>query len=198
MEHKGTVRIETPRLILREFSMNDAEAVFHNWESDDKVTEFLRWPTAQSISETESVLQEWVNNYADQSFYQWAIVPKEFGEPIGTISVVGMDEKTEKVHIGYCIGSKWWKQGYTSEAFLAIIPFFFQEVKVNRIESQHDPNNPNSGKVMKKCGLKYEGTMKKADWNNKGIVDACMYGLVAEDYFKEKKDRNVNDKIISA
>lgn len=198
MEHKGTMRIETSRLILREFSMDDVEAVFHNWESDDKVTEFLRWPTAQSISETESVLQEWVDNYADKSFYQWAIVPKDFGEPIGTISVVGMDEKTEKVHIGYCIGSKWWKKGYTSEAFLAIIPFFFQEVKVKRIESQHDPNNPNSGKVMKKCGLKYEGTMKKADWNNKGIVDACMYGLVAEDYFKEKKDRNVNDKIISA
>ena len=38
---------------------------------------------------------------------------------------------------------------------------------------------------MKKCGLVYEGTLRKADWNNKGIVDACMYGLLGEDYFKE-------------
>ena len=188
MEHKGTVRIETPRLILRQFSMDDTDAAFRNWESDDMVTEYLRWTTMHSIHETENVMREWVDNYADKSFYQWAIVPKDLGEPIGTISVVGMDEKTEKVHIGYCIGSKWWKQGYTSEAFSAIIPFFFQTVKVNRIESQHDPNNPNSGKVMKKCGLKYEGTLKKADWNNKGIVDACMYGLVADDYFNTIKE----------
>ncbi len=152
--------------------------------SDEKVTEFLRWPTHWSTDITKRVMSEWVDNYADKSFYQWAIVLKEIGEPIGTISVVDMDERTPKVHIGYCIGSKWWNKGYTSEAFAAIIPFFFNDVKVGRIESQHDPNNPNSGKVMKKCGLQYEGTLRKADWSNKGIVDACMYGLLAEDYFK--------------
>lgn len=95
-----------------------------------------------------------------------------------------MDEKRDKVHIGYCIGSKWWRKGYTSEAFSRIIPFLFNEVKALRIEAQHDPNNPNSGKVMRKCGLSYEGTLRKADWNNRGIVDACIYGLLAEDYYK--------------
>ena len=109
---------------------------------------------------------------------------KSLNESIGSISVVDQDEKTDKVHIGYCIGSKWWHMGITSEAFSAIIPFFFNEVNVNRIESQHDPNNPNSGAVMKKCGLKYEGTLRQADWSNKGIVDACMYGLLREDYMR--------------
>jgi len=94
-----------------------------------------------------------------------------------------MNEKIDMVHIGYCIGSKWWHKGYTSEAFAAIITFFFDEIKVKRIESQHDPNNPNSGLVMKKCGMTYEGTLRKADWSNKGIVDACIYGLLAEEYY---------------
>lgn len=76
--------------------MDDTDAAFRNWESDDKVTEFLRWTTMHSISETENVMREWVDNYADKSFYQWAIVPKDLGEPIGTISVVGMDEKQRK------------------------------------------------------------------------------------------------------
>ena len=187
MTHNGTVTIETPRLILRRFTMNDAEPAFRNWESDERVTEFLRWKTYTAVEDTRTVLKEWINNYSDPAFYQWAIVPKDLDEPIGTISVVGMDEKTEKVHIGYCIGSKWWHQGYTSEAFAAIIPFFFNEVGVNRIESQHDPNNPNSGKVMLKCGLKYEGILRKADWSNKGIVDACIYGLLAEDYFASER-----------
>ncbi len=184
MEHKGTIRMETERLILRAFVIEDVPFAFSNWMSDEKVTEFLRWPTHRNMEITKRVMSEWLDNYTDKSFYQWAIVLKEIGEPVGTISVVDMDERTNKVHIGYCIGSKWWNKGYTSEAFAAIIPFFFNDVKALRIESQHDPNNPNSGKVMKKCGLQYEGTLRKADWSNKGVVDACMYGLLAEDYFK--------------
>lgn len=184
MEHKGTVIIDTKRLILRQFTINDIQHAFDNWTSDSKVTEFLRWQTHQNIKITEKVLKDWIENYKDNAFYQWAIVLKEIDEPIGTISVVDMDERTDMVHIGYCIGSKWWKKGYTSEAFLGIIPFFFHDVKVKRIESQHDPDNPNSGKVMKKCGLLFEGVLRKADWSNRGIVDACMYGLLAEDYVK--------------
>lgn len=186
MEHKGTKTITTDRLILRQFNLNDAEAMFRNWESDSKVTEFLRWKTAVDISEAEQVLNEWVQGYKNPNFYQWAIVLKELEEPIGSISVVGQNEQLSIVHIGYCIGSKWWNRGYTSEAFQAIIPFFFDEVGVNRIESQHDPNNPNSGKVMKKCGLKYEGTLRQADWSNKGIVDACMYSILKSEWVSKK------------
>ncbi len=186
MEHKGTKTIETERLILRRFNKNDAEAMFKNWEGDSKVTEFLRWSTATDISEAEQVLLEWTQGYEKLDFYQWAIVLKEIDEPIGTISVVEKNESLNIVHIGYCIGSKWWNQGFTSEAFQAIIPFFFDEVGVNRIESQHDPNNPSSGKVMQKCGLRYEGTLRQADWNNKGIVDACMYSLLKSEWKCER------------
>lgn len=184
MKHKGTITIETERIILRKFTADDINSAYYNWTSDEKVTEFLRWPTHENIDVTECVLKNWIADYENKDFYQWAIIPNEINEPIGTISVVGMDERTEKVHIGYCIGSKWWHSGFTSEALSAIIPFFFKEVGVKRIESQHDPENPNSGKVMKKCGLIYEGTLRKADWSNKGIVDACMYSILAEDYFK--------------
>lgn len=183
MNHKGTITIETQRLILRKFTPDDVTAAFRNWTSDEKVTEFLRWPTHSNIGVTERVLNDWIAGYENPNFYQWAIVPKSINEPIGTISVVGTDEQTAKIHIGYCIGSKWWRQGYTSEAFAAIIPFFFEQVEAKRIESQHDPENPNSGKVMEKCGLTFEGTLRKADWSNKGIVDACMYAIISSDYF---------------
>lgn len=187
MNHMGTVEIETERLLLRKFIESDDLAVYNNWTSDEKVTEFLRWPTHNSIDITKNILIEWINNYEKKDFYQWAIVLKEYGnEPIGTISIVDKNEKLDIVHIGYCIGSKWWNKGITSEAFLGIIPFLFNEVKVNRIESQHDPNNPNSGKVMIKCGLTYEGTLRKADFSNKGIVDASIYSLLASEYYLTK------------
>ena len=165
--------------------MADAEAMYRNWASDPAVTAYLRWPAHSDQSITESVLASWIADYENPAFYQWAIVPKELQEPIGCISVVGQNEKTAMLHLGYCIGQPWWHQGYTSEALKTILPFLFGEVKANRLESQHDPNNPNSGAVMEKCGLHFEGTLRSADWNNQGIVDAAVYSILAEEFERQ-------------
>lgn len=190
MTHKGTVTIETERLILRRFNKSDAPAMFNNWASDSNVTEFLQWQAHESLEVSEAVLAEWIPQYENDNYYVWAIVPKELGEPIGSIAVVDMDERVGKVHIGYCIGKNRWHQGIVSEAFAGIIPFLFDEVKANRIESRHDPRNPNSGKVMMKCGLKYEGTLRQADFSNKGIADASMYALLASEYYERGGQNN--------
>lgn len=184
MEHKGTVRIETERLILRRFTEADAEPAFRNWMSDGKVTKFLRWQTHETPATSQAIISEWVKNGENSDFYQWAIELKTLGEPIGSISVVEMDERLNIVEIGYCIGSRWWRQGITCEAFAALIPFFFEEVGVNRIAARHDPENPNSGRVMRRCGLQYEGTLRQADYNNRGVVDVCVYALLKEDWEK--------------
>ena len=92
MQHKGTITIETKRLRLRAFELSDTEAAYKNWTSDEKVTEFLRWPTHTDISTTEKVICNWVEESKKADFYQWAIVLKEINEPIGTISVVGKND----------------------------------------------------------------------------------------------------------
>lgn len=179
MKHCGTKRLVTDRLILRRFVNEDAAAMYKNWASDDEVTKFLMWPTHSSEEISRGVTKDWVNSYSDEKYYQWAIVLKENGdEPIGSISVVDMKENISAVHIGYCIGRTWWNKGITSEALKAVMTFLFDVVDVNRIEARHDPRNPNSGKVMQKCGMKYEGTLHSADWNNQGICDACYYALL--------------------
>lgn len=185
MEHLGTNMLETERLILRKFTINDADDMYRNWASDLEVTKFLRWNAHDSVDISRQIINAWVDNYKKDDFYQWAIALKKSNELIGTISVVDENRLVNMVHIGYCIGRKWWNRGYTSEALGRILQFFFEEVKVNRVESQHDPNNPGSGKVMLKCGLKYEGTHRQADWSNQGICDASMYGILASDYFKD-------------
>ena len=185
MTHKGTRVIETNRLLLRPFVPEDADAAFRNWTGDPAVTEFLRWPTHGSVDVTRRVLKDWIDSYRRDDFYQWAIVLKSLGEPVGSISAVDLNERLDIVHIGYCIGSRWWRQGITSEAFAAVIPYFFREIGANRIESQHDPNNPNSGCVMEKCGLRCEGTLRQADWSNRGIVDAKIYALLRSDWEKQ-------------
>ena len=70
MEHKGTLRLETQRLILRPFVRDDCRAIYENWASDKRVTEFLRWEAHDDISVTEKVLGYWINGYKDLAFYQ--------------------------------------------------------------------------------------------------------------------------------
>ena len=181
MNHQGTKMIETPRLILRRFTKEDAPAMYRNWASDPKVTKYLTWPTHENPEVSRQVLLDWTEQYKDDTFYQWAIVPKELGEPVGSIGAVRLNEQAQLVHIGYCIGANWWHRGITSEAMQAVMDYMFDKVGVNRVESRHDPRNPNSGGVMRKCGMKFEGTLRQSDWNNQGICDASWYGLLAEE-----------------
>ncbi|MCU9810132.1 GNAT family N-acetyltransferase, partial [Paraclostridium sp. AKS46] len=184
--HKGTLRIDTKNLILRKFKLSDAEAMYKNWASDSEVTKFLTWNPIDSVEASKSIIEGWVDEYKNNNIYQWAIVPKNNGnEPVGAISIVRQDEEVSMVQVGYCIGRQWWNKGITSEALSALIKFFINEVNVNRIEARFDPRNLNSGKVMMKCGMKYEGTMRKADKNNQGICDSVMYSLLAEEYIRE-------------
>ncbi|NCB62210.1 MAG: N-acetyltransferase [Clostridia bacterium] len=183
MKHLGTKNLETERLRLRPFIIDDAETMLRNWAGDGEVTKFLTWPTHTDSSVSRSVLEHWVAAYESADAYQWAIILKELNEPIGSIGAVGRDDEIEMVHIGYCIGRPWWHRGIMSEAFSRVIKYFFEEVGVNRIESRHAALNPNSGAVMRKCGLIYEGTKRQGDCSNYGIGDSVEYAILARDYF---------------
>lgn len=180
LTHKGTATIETERLILRRARIEDAEAMFRNWANDEEVTRYLTWPAHGNVEVTKNLLAGWVDSYEKEDYYHWMIVLKEIDEPIGSLLVSTLG-RAQSAHIGYCIGKAWWHQGIMSEALKAVMDFLFDEVGYHRIESMHDPNNPHSGSVMKKCGMQYEGTHRQADRNNQGICDACYYGLLKSD-----------------
>lgn len=193
LSHKGTQPIETSRLILRRAIREDAEAMFRNWASDPKVTKYLTWPTYEKVETAHQILDLWTSEYEKPDYYQWMIVLKELGEPIGSISVVRQNDRVEEAEIGYCIGSRWWHRGIMTEALTAVIEYLFKEVGMNRVAARHDPNNPHSGGVMKKCGMKYEGTHRACDRNNQGICDAAQYAILRSEW---KRPRHFAEGIV--
>lgn len=182
MEHKGTIRLETDRLILRQFKIEDAENVFNNWASDDEVTKYLTWPTHSSVEMSRSYMEFCINGYNEKNVYQWGMELKNSHELIGNISVVKIIDEIDSVELGWVIGRKWWGNGYTAEAAKRLLEFFFTEVGANRICAGHDVNNPNSGRVMQKIGMKYEGTLRQSGKNNQGIVDMANYSVLREEW----------------
>ena len=179
LTHRGTFTLRTPRLTLRRITAEDTQSAFRNWMGDEEVTRYLTWPAHESAEISAMIIALWIKDYARDDFYQWVI---EFeGEAIGTISVVEQNDDLRKAEIGYCIGKHWWHRGITSEALRAVIDFLFDEVGMQRIEARHDPRNPNSGAVMLKCGMKFEGTLRRSDRNNQGICDASIYAILADE-----------------
>lgn len=182
MLHQGTKELQTSRLLLRPCRESDAEAMYRNWASDPEVTRYMTWQAHESIEATREICALWEKESVRQDFYQWAIVLKELDEPIGSISVVRINEKYAWAELGYCIGRAWWGQGITAEALRAVIKYLLREVGFRQVIAEHDVNNPNSGKVMRKAGMKQEGILRRCGSNNADpCCDLAVYSILAEE-----------------
>lgn len=182
MKHKGTILIETDRLILRKFKDIDSNDMFKNWGSDANVTKYLSWETHKDIKDSEDIINLWISKYEDNSVYNWVIELKEINEVIGNISIVKLEDMHDACEIGYCISSKYWNKSITTEAFNAVIKYLFEEVGVNRICAKHDINNVASGKVMQKCGMVYEGTLREVQIRNNRFRSVAVYSILKKEW----------------
>lgn len=180
--HKGTKVLESSRLLLRRFCIDDAEAMF-KYASDYDTTKFMRFPTHQSIADSKAIINLWLLDYEKLNNYNWAIIIKETGELIGSIGLVDVNDFHKQAEIGYIIRKDQWNKGYTTEALKRVLQFGFEEVGFNRLESLHVIENPASGVVMMKAGMLFEGT-KRNYFPFKGQYLSCrMYAITSEDFF---------------
>lgn len=69
MNLTGTQVINTEKLVLRRFSIEDVNDMYNNWASDPKVAEFLTWPAHQSVDFTRELLEEWISKYEDGAYF---------------------------------------------------------------------------------------------------------------------------------
>ena len=183
LNHKGTITLETDRLILRRFTLEDAEAMFNNWANDSEVTKYLTWWPHGNIDATREIISMWVAEYANDTTYNWGIELKEIGQLIGSIGAVGFSDRDSRCEIGYCMSKAHWNKGIMTEALKEVMSFLFSEVGINRIQAKHDVLNPGSGKVMEKAGMKYEGTFRQYFVRKDGTFgDMKMYAALKGDY----------------
>ena len=176
--------IETERLVLRPVTLDDAEAMFE-YASNQENTRYT-FPTNQSLEETKNNIAQF---YLANPLGRWGIELKSNGEFIGTIDLHKLDAVIKKAAIGYIINQKYWNQGLTTEANRAVIELAFEKIGMNKLDAFHDKDNPASGKVMEKSGMRFshEEPYARMDKNESGrIVTDIHYVLTKEDYFANK------------
>jgi len=160
MNHVGTQKLETERLTLRRFTVEDAEGMFYGWANDPESCRFLSWEPHVDVDATRELLTGWAAAYENPETYNWIIILKGTEKAVGNISVVELHNRHQYAEIGYGIGPKYWNRGLATEALQAVIRFLFETVEVHRIEARHVTGNPASGRVMEKAGMTLEGELR--------------------------------------
>ena len=176
----NTQKLETERLILRKFTLDDAEDMYNNWGKDPLTNKFLSWELHRSIDDSKKVIKDWLVKY-ELGFYNWVVELKDTHEIIGNICEEGKNLKHKTISLGYCYGSKYWNHGYATEALKRVIEYLLTEQDFYLVEANHRSSNPASGKVMQKAGMKYDGTLRKRKIDPDGQRRDVIYYSITKD-----------------
>lgn len=168
----NTPRLETDRLILRKFTEDDLEALYY-MHSDEEVNRFLPWFPLRNMEDAKAFYEErFVSRYREERAYGYAVCLKENDYLVGYVNV-SMDDSYD---FGYGLRRKFWNRGIITEAGKAVIEQLRRD-GILYITATHDVNNPRSGSVMKRLGMKYRYSYQE-QWQPKNIqVIFRMYQL---------------------
>ena len=177
--------LESERLILRRLCMRDAPDIY-DYSRDHEVARHVLWTAHTSPSESRSYIRYMLRRYRLGEPSSWGIVLKQENRVIGTIGFMWIQEENASAEVGYSLGRAYWNQGIMTEALRLILDFGFKSLKLNRIEAQHEVDNPASGAVMRKAGMTYEGTLRQRLCNKGKFVDVALYAALRSEYTGKK------------
>ena len=172
--------LDTPRLTLRKMTMRDTDDVFA-FSSDPEVARHCLWEAHRTKADSREYLRWIRRQYRLGLPSSWGIVLKDNGRLIGTIGFMWYAEDSNSAEVGYSLGSAWWHHGYATEALRAVLAFGFDRLGLHRIEAQYETDNPVSGRVMEKCGMRREGVLRGRVKNKGEYHDVVLCAALRDD-----------------
>lgn len=185
LTHIGTEKIETERLILRKFKYTDDEDMLKYWISDPEIQLLYCEPVYNTKQKVKELLDKYISSYEKNDYYRWAVILKETNECIGQIAYFLVDSKNHFAEIEYCIGSLFQRKGFATEAAKAVIQYGFNKINLHKVQICHKPTNLRSRKVIEKCGLVYEGTLRHFFYQDGKYTDRLYYSILKDEFMSK-------------
>ncbi len=182
----GMPTLETERLVIRRMGMRDAEDLYE-YGKDPEVARHVLWDAYRNVSEARGYVRYVLRKYRAGEPASWCIELKSEQKVIGTIGFMWYQRDNNAAEVGYSLSRAYWNKGIMTEALAEIIRYGFCEARLHRIEAQHEVSNPASGAVMRKCGMRMEGTLRGRLYNKGRYVDVNLYSILREEYFSREK-----------
>lgn len=172
--------LETPRLILRPITLQDAPDMYA-YAKDDETTRYV-FPKHQSLEETRLTIARF---FMSDPLGKYAVEYKENHQMIGTIDLrVNTDAGTGE--LGYTLNKAYWGKGIMPEAAEVLLELGFDKLKLVRIHAIHDLRNPKSGRVMEKIGMHQESVVCQSRKLRGEVVDIATYSISRNEWQQRK------------
>lgn len=176
-------QLETDRLILREFRLDEADqmALFHIF-SDSRVTRYYNLETFTKPEQAWQLLQRRHSRFWQKRGIRWAITLKSSDELIGSCGFNSLNYKKKVGELGYELARPFWQQGIMTEAVRAAINYGVANLPLDRMEAWIMPENRASANLLLKVGFQSEGIIFAKGYWNGTFHDLELFSLLAEQW----------------
>lgn len=173
--------LEGNKINLRRIRMSDSRSIqLHADESE--IAHYLTLPSPYTLRDSEALVRRSNRLIRLKKAYHLGIENKKNGEIIGMIGLRSVNLKDKNAEVGYWIGKKYRKKGFTKEALNLILEFAFKNIKLVRIYAVVHARNIASYRLLEHCGFRREGTWRKASFIGKRWNDVYSYGILRREF----------------
>jgi ribosomal-protein-alanine N-acetyltransferase len=180
-------RLETARLIIRPFKLQDAEAL----QGIVSQTEVMRYlpEDVMSLDEVKEIIL-WLNDCYRKNTpecimkFTLAVIFKENGKLIGWCGLGPLDFSPSEIEIFYGLSSEYWGKGIATEAAKALLHYGFDTIGLNQIVAVTNPLNTASIRVIENLGLMYRRKVEKLPEKHSSYEGCLYYSLSRDEYSK--------------
>ncbi len=174
--------LETERLLLRRFAETDIPAIVELAGEREIAATTLRIPHPY----TEKDARLWLDAQAGQlerdEAVHWAVTLRDGGGLVGAVGLMGISLEHGHAEMGFWIGRPFWNRGYGTEAAGAALDFAFDDLELGRVHAHHFAGNEGSGIILRKIGMRHEGTLRRhiRKWDRRHDVET--YGILRDEW----------------
>ena len=183
-ERGAPFTLRTARLVLRDFRVEDADAV-HAYASDPVATRYMGWGP-NTPKDTRAFIGRCVEHRyaAKRLVYELAIALPD-GELVDGCGLDAGLALPGHGEIGYIVNPRHWGNGYATEAARGLLDYGFRVLGLRRITACCDVDNPASARVLEKAGMRREGRLRGHGVRAGGPADAYLYAALSTDERRE-------------
>jgi len=173
--------LETERLFLREFNMDDVPDYF-SIRSNPIVMQYMDSFPHQNYRDSEVMIIQMQDSFREKTGINWAIELLGSRKLIGYIGLWRLDYGNVRAELGYSLHPDFWRKGYMKESIREVIRFGFEELHVHSIEASVNPNNKESIGLLKKLGFTKEAHFRENYYFDGRFVDSYIYCMIESDF----------------
>jgi len=186
----NAIRLETERLILRDFSESDFEA-YYKLKTDDQTMYYLQDIKLRSIDAARADFADVLDDMkrSDRKYYFLHMELKDSHEQVGSIGYTVTDDTPagKMVHLGYFTYPRFWGNGYTTEALKKVLEYAFTAGNVYRVTTGCLAENIGSERVMRKNGMIKEAERPDYEWHDGKMKTRLEYRLLKNEWAERNR-----------